>query len=605
MIDGMSGGTPRAQLLEVVRQVRRRWRIKLALRGAVGFLLVGVGAILAIAYTLEALKFTPSAIFAFRIITGVALVGAAAWFFARPLTRKVSDEQVALYLEEHEPSLDAAILSAMEATERPNDASPALIERLVESAIERVQHIHEGERIERDSMRNYLGGLGLAAAAAIAIFTFGPAYLRHTLSALFVISRDVEAAAPYRIDVKPGNATVPKGADQTINATLHGFDAAEAAILTRKSPSAAFERVPMVKAESGGYEGMLFDLADSMDYVIEAAGVRSPIFTLKVVELPYVKKLDLEYQFPSYTHMEPRTIEDGGDIAVLRGTDVKVTITPTMASKGGRLVMGESESVPLTANADGTLTTKFTAQKDGFYRVELDGPAGEHVNASPQYAIDLLSDHAPTVSLSKPGRDTDATPVQEFFVEAKAEDDYAVKDLQLVYSVNGGAEKTVKLFDGAKSSAEVTAGHTFYLEELGVQAGDSVSYYARASDNDAVEGAKQATSDIYFLRIRPFGKDFKPATSMSGGGGGGGGGAGGEVGALSQQQRQIISGTFNVQRDRKTLKAGQVPREHGGPHPRAGQAAGSGVRPGRADEQPSGLARSRVQEDRRAAAESR
>ena len=32
---------PRAQLLEVVRQVRRRWRIKLALRGAVGFLIAG------------------------------------------------------------------------------------------------------------------------------------------------------------------------------------------------------------------------------------------------------------------------------------------------------------------------------------------------------------------------------------------------------------------------------------------------------------------------------------------------------------------------------------------------------------------------------------
>ena len=42
---------------------------------------------------------------------------------------------------------------------------------------------------------------------------------------------------------------------------------------------------------------------------------------------------------------------------------------------------------------------------------------------------------------------------------------------------------------------------------------------------------------------------------MSGGGGGGGGGAGQEVGALSQQQRQIIAGTFNIQRDRKTLNA--------------------------------------------------
>jgi hypothetical protein len=371
---------------------------------------------------------------------------------------------------------------------------------------------------------------------------------------MFDISRDVEAAAPYRIEVTPGDAKVPKGADQMINATLSGFDAADATILIRKASQSAFDRVPMVKSDSGAYEGMLFDLAEPLEYVVEAAGVRSAVFTLNVVELPYVKKLDLEYTYPAYTGLEPRTIEDGGDVAVLKGTDVRVTVTPTMASKGGRVVLGDNESVPLTANADGTLTAQFKAQHDGFYHVELDAAGGERLPASPQYTVDLLSDLAPTVKLSKPGRDTDATPVQEFFVEAQADDDYAVKNLQLVYSVNGGAEKTIRLFDGVKPVPEVTAGHTFYMEELGVKAGDSVSYYARATDNDAVAGAKQATSDIFFLRIRPFDKNFKPATSQAGGGGGGGGG-GQEVGALSQQQRQIISGTFNIQRDRKTLKA--------------------------------------------------
>ena len=38
-------------------------------------------------------------------------------------------------------------------------------------------------------------------------------------------------------------------------------------------------------------------------------------------------------------------------------------------------------------------------------------------------------------------------------------------------------------------------------------------------------------------------------------GGGGGGGAGGQVEALSEQQRQIISATFNVQRDRRNYTA--------------------------------------------------
>src|SRR5436190_7053488 len=256
----MGESNARAQLLEVVRQVRRRWRLKLALRGAVGFLLAGLLAIIAIAYTLEALKFTPDSIFWFRIVTALVLVAAGAWFFARPLSRKVTDEQVAMYLEEHEPTLDSAILSAMEATEKPGDWSPDLIRRLIENAIERVHEIQEGERIEREPMKRYVWVAGAVAALAVAIFTFGPAYFRHTLSAIFDISRDVEAAAPYRIAVKPGDATVAKGADQMISATLAGFDAADAAILIRKKSSDAYERLPMVKAENGSYEGMLFDL---------------------------------------------------------------------------------------------------------------------------------------------------------------------------------------------------------------------------------------------------------------------------------------------------------------------------------------------------------
>ncbi|MCC7179865.1 MAG: hypothetical protein IT177_15910, partial [Acidobacteria bacterium] len=477
----------RAELVEVIRQVRKRWRTKLAIRGAVGFLVAGLLAMFAIAAALDYFRFSPASIFWFRIVAGLVLAGAAAWFFARPLLRKVSDEQVALYLEEHEPSLEFAIVTA---TAEPGDkaASPVLVQRMIETAIERLHAVEDGARIEREPLRRFSLAVGIVSVVALAIFTIGPAVLRQTLSALFVLSRSVEAAAPYRIEVTPGNATVPKGADQTIAATLTGFDAAEAAVVFKKGSDASYERVAMLKGEDGTYEGLLFDLGDHLEYFVEAAGVRSPVFTLKVVELPYVKKLDLDYRFPAYTGLEPRKVEDGGDIAVLTGTDVSVTITPTMPTKGGRLVIGEDASVALTAAPAGTLTARFTATKDGFYRVELEGPDGALVTASPQYTIDILSDQTPTVTLSRPGRDTDATPVQEFAIEARADDDYAVKNLELVYSVNGGPEKTVRLFEGRQPLQEVTAGHTLYLEELGVKPGDAVSYYARATDNNAVGG---------------------------------------------------------------------------------------------------------------------
>ena len=178
--------------------------------------------------------------------------------------------------------------------------------------------------------------------------------------------------------------------------------------------------------------------------------------------------------------------------------------------------------------------------------------------ASPQYTIDVLTDQPPTVSIAKPGRDTTASPIEEVFVEARAEDDFGVQDLELVYSVNGGAEKTVRLFDGKKRLSEVTAGHTFYLEELDVQAGDFVSYYARAVDNDTVDGPKPAMSDMYFVRIRPLNKDFKRAQSDAPRGAAAAAASRTRWARSREQQRQIISATFNVQRDRKKLTADKV-----------------------------------------------
>ena len=62
-----------------------------------------------------------------------------------------------------------------------------------------------------------------------------------------------------------------------------------------------------------------------LDYFVEAGGVRSSTYTLKVVDLPYVQKLELEYHFPAYTGLAPRKIEDGGDIAVLSGTEMQAS----------------------------------------------------------------------------------------------------------------------------------------------------------------------------------------------------------------------------------------------------------------------------------------
>src|SRR5262249_36381374 len=134
------------------------------------------------------------------------------------------------------------------------------------------------------------------------------------------------------------------------------------------------------------------------------------------------------------------------------------------------------------------------------------------------------------------------------FTQVRAEDDYGVASIELHYSVNGGDEKVAKLQDQKSETPRSLIGaQTFFLEEYGLKPGDFISYYAVARDN-ADGGGRQSTSDIYFLEVRPFDREFRQAQQQ-----GGGQGQGDEdSNALTRRQREIIAATFRVQREQET-----------------------------------------------------
>ena len=550
----------RDELLSTIRHVRNRWRLRVAVRGIAVLVAAALGTFLVSSYGLELFKFSPGAIVAFRVFTYLSLIGFGWWLFIRPVSRRVSDEQVALYLEEHEPSLQATVLSAVEESKKDERAagaqhSPELVRRLIESAVAKVREIDMGRTVEQSKLRQSSGFLILAGVVAVLLFLFGPAYLRYGVSALLIPMGGVEAASPYHIEVTPGDMTVARGSDQTVTARLIGFESSEVDLFMRANENTPFERLPFVPVDDNTdlFEVLLFDLQESARYFVESIGVQSSTFTLEVIDLPYVERLELEYYFPAYTGLEPRVIQDGGDIAVLEGTEVRLRVIPTMGTGGGQFVLDEEDRSALVLQVDGTLTASFVVEKEGFYRIDLQAPDGQLVTASPQYTIDVLTDQPPSVMFVDPGRDTTASAIEEMFVEARADDDFGLRSLQLVYSINGGPQATVSLFNGRDTTLkEVSAGHTFFLEELELEPGDFVSYYARATDRNLAQQNKDVKSDLYFIQIRAFSRDFRAAQSQGQGMGGAGGA---NPRALSEAQKEIVAGTFNVVRDRDDYTA--------------------------------------------------
>ncbi|HJZ69332.1 MAG TPA: DUF4175 family protein [Blastocatellia bacterium] len=528
---------------EVIKQVRRRIQARNLLRGAAITVAVAALSLLITALTAGLLKQRHAALIVLRVMPFV-LTGVAAWLFlVRAARAKIQDATIARLIEE-KCELEDRVVTAVEYSENPREASPAILDRLVEDASRRASSVHPNTIV--DPRRSYAYGAAAAVMllALIGAWLFGPKPVSKGLAALYSSSDDSVAANSMFINVSPGTARVPRGSDQKIKATLAGFDASIAQVFMRKVGADNWVAQTMEPAKNAGeFQFLIFNIQDSVTYYVEAKDIRSPEFALEVADLPFVKQIDLVLNFPAYTHLPSKKIENGGEVAALKGTVVQVTAQLSANVKAARIVISDGAKVEMTPVDDSHFTGQFTVKQNGTYRIELTSEGGERYNGSNEYDITVLEDHAPTVVIDKPGRDMKVSSIQEVFTQVRAEDDYGVSSIELYYSVNGGEEKKVQLQDLKSDAAHTLSGaHTFFLEEFGLQPGDFISYYAKARDNSA--SPQEATSDIYFMEVRPFDREFRQAQQQ-----GQGGGSDQESNALTRRQREIIAATFRVQRE--------------------------------------------------------
>src|SRR5438876_1128981 len=99
----------------------------------------------------------------------------------------------------------------------------------------------------------------LLSASGLEAFRFSPNAI--------IPFRSAEASTPYRIEVTPGTATVPRGSDQQVKAKLIGFKSGDAEVRMRSGATGAFERVPLVpSADAAWFEGILFHVEKTIEY---------------------------------------------------------------------------------------------------------------------------------------------------------------------------------------------------------------------------------------------------------------------------------------------------------------------------------------------------
>lgn len=506
-----------SELRQILAAVRARWQRRVVLEAwTLGALTAGAMIFIGVlSVRLIASEGVPLVL----VVAAVTAVSAAALAFALRSWRHLpSDRQIARYIEERAGGLDEVLVTAVDKIHDSTPIAGVIVQDAARAARDiDLDRIVSARRLRRAAFGAIGGTLVLAAAA----WLFAPA-----------AARAVDVAGTYlfphryAIDVRPGSIKVRAGDPVTVVARIPGVDGAVVPTLTVGSGEAARSARMTRGATPEEFTITLSNITTSFPYRVAAGSATSAQFAVEVIRPVRIASIDVRYDYPGGIGLEPHTEKDGGDIFAPAGTKVQLTINTDKAVADGQVRLAGGQAVNL-AGHNQVFTADLTVSKDGSYRVALTDVDGLRNEGDTEYFIRMLNDRPPEVRILRPAGDKQVSPLEEVVIEARADDDYGVRSLELVIKANTGKEKVVPIDSrsgdaGAPRPAPgrppvVSGLHTLFLEDLNVKPGDVVTYHARATDTGRGRRPTESRSDIFFLEVKPYEEEFFASESNAGG----------------------------------------------------------------------------------------
>ena len=553
-----------AELQARILDARRVWKRSLFWTGF-AIVLTGILAIFIGEAFVDWLMPLPSAVRIALLVIGVGVIGYLLYkYLVQPIRASLTLRDVALNVEQNHPNLEDRLVSAIEFGNREatDPIEAHMLQRLLDDTTERVKGINFKATIDHSRTRKHVGIAALVVVGCFVLSMLFPTEIHTSLLRVLVPWEKTDPILTTKLVVEPGNARILRGKSLPIHVTVTG-KSAEKVVLTygnvgeQSVPASETEKAKQQSKsvinmlqnpdDKRGFAYEIFNIDADMEYYVVANEATSERYTVEVFEMPKVTEISVAYTYPDYTGLKSVVQTGTGNIQAVVGTQAEIKLTTNKAiqtatftrrtdTKDGFLASAaeklnmtpEPVSTAMVISDGNTLTTTIDVVEDGTYTVELLCIDGFNNEIPIEYAIKAIPDDDPEVAIKEPGRDIKTTKLGEVEVVAEATDDYGIAELKLMYRVGSDelqelsmepatSTPIVEQESGEAIQRRVADGtYTFYLEEFDVEPGDIISYYAHAVDNNTYTGPGEASSDIYFIEIRPFNENFHEGEAEQG-----------------------------------------------------------------------------------------
>ncbi|MBL9173051.1 MAG: hypothetical protein JNL10_05915 [Verrucomicrobiales bacterium] len=477
---------------------------------------------------------------------GVAAVAAGVWTVRRLWKSRPGWAQLAGAIERGQPALKGLLLTAVQQEESAGRPLNVLQRRVVLSA---VRASHQGGWRQFVPLWQVAGAHVLQVAAGVAMLA-----ALWSLRAPGTTVRNVLTLRPA-FEVTPGDVALEKGSSLVVLARF-GVAAPARAELVLKRSGEPERRVALVRSLSDPvYGASIPEVAADFTYRVDYDGQTSRDYRVTVYEHPRLERSDAELNYPDYTALPRKRVEDTRQVGAVEGTRLDLTLSLNKPVVSARLVGRTNSPGTLVLEVGTNLASAYlrgwTLTNSGRYDLVLVDGDGRTNKVPTTFVLDALPNRPPEFKLTAPRGDTQPSALEEVAFAGTVWDDFGVPRFGLSYRLAAGEPRSIELGKAVPGREKRSFQQLVRLEDLGVHPDDLVAWNVWAEDIGPDGQVRRTEGDLYFAEVRPFEEIFREAESPSGD-------SqqqqqqqqGTPATRLAELQKQILAATWNLQRTR-------------------------------------------------------
>ncbi|MBA4020227.1 MAG: hypothetical protein C0483_23955 [Pirellula sp.] len=539
----MNSHTLTEEVQSVVGRLRRRALVK-----SLALLWLGALAVFAIGFVV------PPWSSRFELaVFGLGLVTIASAVAMVVLRRPIGLRATAQHIEQAYPDLETKLLAGLDQEQRaPFGRRGFLEEAVVQQA--RVHGLTHGmwlETVPRAELRRW--SFAQWAGLALVLVCFGLQLARLPKVEQTIAAADepkpaeVAAAEKFAVDVEPGDVELERGTDLLVLARFAANAKMPREATLSVVDAAGSRRLPLSQSLSDPiFAGRVPEVRQDLKYRLGFGANETREFQVTVFDYPELDRADAEIEYPSYTNLPVRRIEDVRQLTLVEGSELKLLCKLNKPVASARLVPGEGEPLELAVDSkDPALYIASRRLTESVrWKLELTDDRGRKNRRGVEFVVDVAPNRPPELKLLFPRNDVGVSPLQELPLEAQAADDFGVLRWGLSYELTGKTTRDLTLGEKLPPKEKTVGKHVLALEDLKAVPDELLAWHAWAEDIGPDGKVRRTTSDIFFAEVNPFEEIFREGTSEPGPPGR----PQTPADEAAKLQKEIISATWNLRR---------------------------------------------------------